>query len=160
MGGSLPLYIYIYTFFCFFIYKGGKSGGFLRVAEVTGQTGNPQMPLQNGQKWRFSAGFRRYHLKTQHFQPNNSAYAPAYQSQPPSARGRIGLGKKKRRAEALPSWSIWCWSVGDVEASACVGCVEVNEDIAAGVHVAPVARPVPFEAQLGGKGLCCLSVVV
>jgi hypothetical protein len=65
MDGSLPLYIYIYTFFCFFIYKGGKSGGFLRVTEVTGKTGNRQNPLQNGQKRRFSAGFRRYHLKTE-----------------------------------------------------------------------------------------------
>jgi hypothetical protein len=36
MDGSLPLYIYIYTFFCFFIYKGDKNGGFLRVSEVTG----------------------------------------------------------------------------------------------------------------------------
>lgn len=33
---SLPLYIYIYTFFCFFIYKGGKTNAFLRVTEVTG----------------------------------------------------------------------------------------------------------------------------
>lgn len=35
MDSQPPLYIYIYTLFCYFIYKGGKIDGFLRVTEVT-----------------------------------------------------------------------------------------------------------------------------
>jgi len=65
---------------------------------------------------------------------------------PKRARRRIVRAKKMGEPKPSPVGRSSGRSVGDVEASACVGCIEVDEHVAVAGRVVTVARPAAFEA--------------